>query len=64
MYWAEGFAADRGPTNRRAYPAPTRRPDLTRLFAAAIRPCGSEASEIDGETAFLADGCHLAELMQ
>jgi 2-dehydro-3-deoxygalactonokinase len=40
------------------------RPDLTRLFAAAIRRCGREAREIDGETAFLAGSRHLAELIQ
>ena len=40
------------------------RPDLTRLFAAAIRRCGCEAREIDGETAFLAGTRHLAELVQ
>jgi 2-dehydro-3-deoxygalactonokinase len=40
------------------------RPDLTRLFAAAIRSCGRKAREIDGETAFLAGARHLAELIQ
>ncbi|HEY1605559.1 MAG TPA: 2-dehydro-3-deoxygalactonokinase [Allosphingosinicella sp.] len=40
------------------------RPDLTRLFAAAIRICGAEAREIDGEAAFLAGAQHLAELMR
>jgi 2-dehydro-3-deoxygalactonokinase len=40
------------------------RPDLTRLFAAAIRHCGRKAREIDGETAFLAGARHLAELVQ
>jgi 2-dehydro-3-deoxygalactonokinase len=40
------------------------RPDLTRLFGAAIRRCGREAHEIDGETAFLAGARHLAELVQ
>jgi 2-dehydro-3-deoxygalactonokinase len=39
------------------------RPDLTRLFAAAIRHCGRRAREIDGEAAFLAGALHLAELM-
>ncbi|HEX5182766.1 MAG TPA: 2-dehydro-3-deoxygalactonokinase [Allosphingosinicella sp.] len=39
------------------------RPDLTRLFAAAIRICGAEAREIDGEAAFLAGVRHLAELV-
>jgi 2-dehydro-3-deoxygalactonokinase len=39
------------------------RPDLTRLFAAAIRICGGEAREIDGEAAFLAGVTHLAELV-
>ena len=37
------------------------RPDLTRLFAAAIAGCGRRAQEIDGETAFLAGARHLAE---
>jgi hypothetical protein len=37
---------------------------LTRLFAAAIRRCGAQAREIDGETAFLAGARHLAELVQ
>jgi 2-dehydro-3-deoxygalactonokinase len=40
------------------------RPDLTRLFAAAIRVCGGEAREIDGEAAFLAGVHHLAELIR
>lgn len=40
------------------------RPDLTRLFAAAIRLCGRDAREIDGETAFLAGTRHLAELIE
>lgn len=40
------------------------RPDLTRLFAAAIRSCRGQTREIDGETAFLAGALHLAELVQ
>ncbi|MDB5693650.1 MAG: 2-dehydro-3-deoxygalactonokinase [Alphaproteobacteria bacterium] len=40
------------------------RPDLTRLFAAAIRSCGRRAREIDGEAAFLAGARHLAEPMR
>jgi 2-dehydro-3-deoxygalactonokinase len=40
------------------------RPDLTRLFAAALRICAREAREIDGEAAFLAGARHLAELIQ
>jgi 2-dehydro-3-deoxygalactonokinase len=39
------------------------RPDLTRLFAAAIEICGRRAREIDGENAFLAGVRQLAELM-
>ena len=38
------------------------RPDLTRLFAAAVRHSGREAREVDGEEAFLAGARHLAEL--
>lgn len=40
------------------------RPDLTRLFAAAIRRCGRQAREVDGEAAFLAGARHLAELVE
>ena len=40
------------------------RPELTRLFAAALACCGRTAREIDGEEAFLAGARHLAELVQ
>jgi 2-dehydro-3-deoxygalactonokinase len=40
------------------------RPELTRLFAAALRIAGREAVEIDGETAFLAGIRHIAELIR
>lgn len=40
------------------------RPDLTRLFAAAIGSRGRAAREIDGEAAFLAGAKHLAELIR
>ena len=40
------------------------RPELTSLFAAALRIAGRDAVEIDGETAFLAGIKHLAELIQ
>jgi 2-dehydro-3-deoxygalactonokinase len=40
------------------------RPELTRLYAAALRIAGREATEIDGETAFLAGIRHVAELIQ
>jgi 2-dehydro-3-deoxygalactonokinase len=40
------------------------RPELTSLFAAALEVAGREASEIDGEKAFLAGSRHLAELIQ
>lgn len=39
------------------------RPDLTGLFAAALRESGRTAVEIDGEAAFLAGARHLAELL-
>ena len=38
------------------------RPELTRLFAAALRDARREAREVDGEEAFLAGARHLAEL--
>jgi 2-dehydro-3-deoxygalactonokinase len=40
------------------------RPELSRLFAAALRVAGREAREVDGETAFIAGARHLAELIQ
>ena len=40
------------------------RPELTRLFAAALREAGREASEVDGEEAFLAGARLLAEVAQ
>ena len=40
------------------------RPDLTRLFAAALAQAGRPAREVDGEEAFLAGARHLAELVQ
>ena len=40
------------------------RPELTRLFAAALREAGREAIEIDGEKAFLAGARKLAELVK
>ena len=40
------------------------RPELTGLFAAALRLAGHEAREVDGEAAFLAGVRHLAELVQ
>ena len=40
------------------------RPELSRLYAAALRIAGRGAREIDGETAFLAGARHLAELIQ
>jgi 2-dehydro-3-deoxygalactonokinase len=40
------------------------RPELTRLFAAALKIAGREAREVDGEEAFLAGVRHLAELVQ
>ena len=39
------------------------RPDLTRLYAAAIEEAGREASEVDGETAFLAGIAEIARRM-
>jgi 2-dehydro-3-deoxygalactonokinase len=39
------------------------RPDLTRLYAAALAEAGRACREIDGETAFLAGALHLAELI-
>ena len=40
------------------------RPELTGLFAAALRVAGRESREVDGEEAFLAGCRHLAELIQ
>ena len=40
------------------------RPELTSLFAAALRVAGRESREVDGETAFLGGVKHLAELIQ
>jgi 2-dehydro-3-deoxygalactonokinase len=40
------------------------RPELTGLFAAALRIAGRTAREVDGEEAFLAGVKHLAELIQ
>ena len=40
------------------------RPELSRLYARALRAAGRAAREIDGETAFLAGARHLAELIQ
>ena len=40
------------------------RPELTGLFAAALRLAGREAREVDGEAAFLAGVRHLAELVR
>ena len=40
------------------------RPELTSLFAAALRISGRTAREVDGEEAFLAGVKHLAELIQ
>lgn len=40
------------------------RPDLTRLFAAALAVAGREARAVDGEAAFLAGARHLAELVR
>ena len=39
------------------------RPELTRLFAAALEMAGREPREIDGEEAFLAGARQLAELI-
>ncbi len=40
------------------------RPELTGLFASALRLAGRQAREVDGEEAFLAGVKHLAELVQ
>lgn len=40
------------------------RPDLTRLFAAALEHAGRTAREVDGEEAFLCGAKHLAEMEQ
>jgi 2-dehydro-3-deoxygalactonokinase len=40
------------------------RPELTRLYAAALSHCGRASRQVDGETAFLAGVRHLAELIQ
>jgi len=40
------------------------RPELTGLFARALRLAGRQAREVDGEAAFLAGVKHLAELVQ
>jgi 2-keto-3-deoxy-galactonokinase len=40
------------------------RPELTSLFAAALRIAGRTAREVDGEEAFLAGVKHLGELVQ
>jgi 2-dehydro-3-deoxygalactonokinase len=40
------------------------RPELTGLFATALRLAGRQAREVDGEEAFLAGVKHLAELIQ
>lgn len=40
------------------------RPDLTRLFMAALAVAGRPARAVDGEAAFLAGARHLAELVQ
>jgi 2-dehydro-3-deoxygalactonokinase len=40
------------------------RPELTRLYAAALRVAGRASREVDGEEAFLAGCRHLAELIQ
>ena len=40
------------------------RPELSSLYASALRLAGREARELDGETAFLAGAKHLAELVQ
>ena len=40
------------------------RPELSRLFAAALAVAGRSGREVDGETAFLAGARHLAELLQ
>jgi len=40
------------------------RPDLTRLYAAALAQAGREAQELEGDEAFLCGIRHLAELVQ
>jgi len=40
------------------------RPELTGLFAEALRCCGRISREVDGEEAFLAGARHIAELIQ
>jgi 2-dehydro-3-deoxygalactonokinase len=40
------------------------RPDLTRLFSAALAQAGREAQELEGDEAFLCGAKHLAELVQ
>jgi 2-dehydro-3-deoxygalactonokinase len=40
------------------------RPELTRLYAAALAEAGRPCREVDGEAAFLAGACHLAELIR
>ena len=40
------------------------RPELTRLYAAALAEAGRACREIDGEAAFLAGALHLAELIR
>jgi 2-dehydro-3-deoxygalactonokinase len=40
------------------------RPDLTRLYAAALAAAGREAKELEGDEAFLCGARHLAELLQ
>jgi 2-dehydro-3-deoxygalactonokinase len=40
------------------------RPDLTALYAAALAEAGREASEIEGDDAFICGAKHLAELIQ
>jgi 2-dehydro-3-deoxygalactonokinase len=40
------------------------RPDLTRLFAAALAAAGREAKELEGDEAFLCGARHLAELVR
>jgi len=39
------------------------RPDLTRLYAAALAAAGREAKELEGDAAFLCGARHLAELL-
>lgn len=40
------------------------RPELTRLYAEAIRLAGAEAVELDGERSFLSGAIHIAERIQ